>query len=99
MSGLAAHRKLFVLIAGMFLTMLLNKAGVDARELLGPGAATNINALIEGAVDLLIIGGIPAVLMWAQPNAEDDSIFRYWRAILLGGVGVVAAIGVVVVLL
>jgi hypothetical protein len=99
MSGLAAHRKLFVLIAGMFLTMVLNKAGVDARELLGPSVATGMNALIEGAVDLLIIGGIPAVLMWAQPNAEDDSIFRHWRVILLGAVGVVAAIGVVVALL
>jgi hypothetical protein len=98
MSNLAAHRKLFVLIAGMLVTMLLNKAGLDAKDLIGPGAATNMSALIEGTVDFLIIGGVPAVLMWAQPNAEDDSIFRHWKVVLVGGIAVAAAIGVIVAL-
>ena len=96
MAGLAAHRKLFVLIAGMFLTMFLNKAGLDAKELIGP--AVNMNALIEGAVDFLIIGGVPAVLMWAQPNAEGDSIFRHWKVVLIGVIAVAAAIGVIAAL-
>jgi hypothetical protein len=99
MTGLAAHRKLFVLIAGMLVTMFLNKAGLDAKELLGPGAAASMNALIEGAVDLLIIGGIPAVLVWAQPNREGDSIFRYWKIVVAGSLAVAAAIGLIVALL
>jgi hypothetical protein len=98
MARLAAHRKLFVLILGMMVTIALNKAGLDATKLLGAQATTTMNALIEGAVDLLIIGGVPAVLMWAQPNEEDQSILRYWKAILVGAGGVVSAIALIAVL-
>lgn len=97
-TGLAAHRKLFITITSMTVTMFLNKAGLNATELLGSLGGTTFQELVGGAVDLLIIGGIPTVLMWAQPNDEDKSIFRYWKAVLVGSVGIVAAIGAIVVL-
>lgn len=87
-TGLAQHRKLFVLVGSMLLTFTLNRMGLDAKELLGSAG----EPLVEGLVDLLIIGGIPAVLTWAQPNEEDQSIFRWWKAVTVGVVIVAGSV-------
>lgn len=93
--SLAENRKLFILIASMGITYAMNRLGFDAKQL-GVASTTIVGELAPAFVDLAIIGGVPAVLTWAQPNELDDSIFRWWKAVLVGCVGVAALIGIIV---
>lgn len=91
-TSFAHFRKPLALVVSALFVQLAYWAGFDAKEL-GPDGPW-----VTEAVNLIIMYGIPAVFMIAQPNRIGESIVKYWRWIVGGLAVLMILIAVLVVL-
>ncbi|NMG39788.1 hypothetical protein GRZ55_11090 [Chelativorans sp. ZYF759] len=79
---LAHYRKLITMLVTGIIMLILSRVGLTPSDLAFYGLP--LGDLQEAIVDFLMQVGIPAVFMVAQPNAEGDSLWRWWHWILCG---------------